>query len=50
MSELSRNELALRRVSTARTAILGTLTKRLIDERLPPAVLDDLAKKNPTMQ
>src|ERR1700730_10886760 len=34
--------------STARTAYVGKLTNSLIYEQLPPAVLDDLRRKNPT--
>jgi hypothetical protein len=34
--------------STARTAYVGKLTNSLIYEQLPPGVLDDLRRKNPT--
>lgn len=34
--------------STARTAYVGKLTNTLIYEQLPPGVLDDLRRKNPT--
>ncbi len=33
--------------STARTAYVGHLTNKLIYEKLPPGVLDDLKKRNP---
>jgi hypothetical protein len=34
--------------STARTAYVGKLTNKLIYEKLPPGVLEDLKRKNPT--
>jgi len=34
--------------STARTAYIGKLTNKLIYEKLPPGVLDELKRKNPT--